>query len=102
VGQHIPPGSSTSYGVKMTFIEKAKAKRSAYLAAGYTCTEIVQSETSAKFSACDQYGVSRDMIFGDDMTSPLLEKAKLKAPVVVEPPVVEPTPVKKTRKKKGE
>lgn len=86
----------------MTFIEKANAKRAAYLAAGYTCTDIEQTATSAKFVAHDQYGVSRELFFGElPTTTPLLERVKAKAPKVVEEPPVEP-PTKKPRKKKGE
>jgi hypothetical protein len=84
----------------MTFIEKAKSKRMAYLAAGYTCTDIIQTETFAKFTAKDQYGVSREMLFGEHgVTTPLLEKVKVVTPEVVEE---QPKPIKKSRKKKGE
>ena len=87
----------------MTFIEKAVAKREAYLAAGYTCTDIEETAVSAKFVARDQYGVAREHVYGETaLTTPLLEKAKAKAPKVEATVEEVKPPVKKTRKKRGE
>ncbi len=90
----------------MTFIEKASAKRAAYIAAGYTCTDLESTESSAKFSASDQYGVTREHIFGElPKTTPILEQIKAKAPKVdvpVDPQPQPEPPAKKPRKKKGE
>ena len=61
-----------------TYLTKATNKRLAYVNAGYTCTKIEDTGTSASFVATDAYGVSRTHIFGDTQaeTTPILEKAK--------------------------